>query len=83
MPKPKRSNSSSAGLKPLLQALVENGGLATTKSKRLSWPLNGPWASVKYGAERLLSFQMVAVSQLCKIMFILAKALVALSISWP
>ncbi|MCY1302102.1 hypothetical protein D9M70_517450 [compost metagenome] len=63
----------------MLQALVENGGLATMKSNNLSLPSG----SLKCGADRVLSFQISAVGQSCRIMFILAKALVALSISWP
>ena len=67
------------GLKPLLHALMENGGLATTKSKVLS----APSCSLKCGLARMLSCQISAVGQSCRIMFILASAAVALSISWP
>ena len=60
------------------QALVEKGGLATAKSKVFIFPF-----SVKYGLDSELSFQISAVGLSCKIIFILARAAVALSISWP
>src|SRR5690554_7493805 len=79
MPQLKRPNSSSCGLMPLVQFLLENGGLATAKSKVFNWPL----ASFHCGDARVLPFQILAVALLCRIMFIRASALVALSISWP
>ena len=79
MPCPNRLYSSSAGLNPILHALVEKGGLATTKSKVLSEPSG----YLKKGDDRELSCTIIAVGQLCRIMFILASAAVALSISCP
>jgi len=63
----------------LLHALVENGGFATTKSNVFSRPV----LTVKCGLARVLSFQISAVGQSCSIMFIRARAAVALSISCP
>jgi hypothetical protein len=52
---------------------------ATTKSK----VLRRPSVPLKCGLERLLSCSISAVGQSCRIMFIRASALVALSISCP
>lgn len=63
---------------PLLQFLMENGGLETAKSNvlRLS-------SCLKQGLERVLSFQISAVRPPCRIMFIRTMAKMALSISCP
>ena len=53
-----------------VQALSENGGLATTKSK----VLRPPSAFLKCGLDRVLSCQISAVGQSCRIMFIRASA---------
>ncbi len=58
---------------------MEKGGLATTKSK----VLRRPSVALKCGLERVLSFQISAVGQSWRIMFIRASAAVALSISCP
>jgi hypothetical protein len=64
---------------PLLQLLVENGGLATTNSK----VSRSPCSSLCFGSARLLPLSISASGASCRNMFILQSAHVALSISWP
>src|SRR5262245_37386675 len=79
MPYSKRLNSSLFGLSPFDQALAENGGLATAKSKAIRLPSE----FLKYGSARVLPRHSSAVGCPCRIIFIRASAQVALSISWP
>ena len=78
-PNSKRPNSSCSGSRPVIQLLVENGGLATAKSKVFRLPLE----CRQCGLVSVLPLQISAEGSSCKNMFIRESAQVALSISCP